>query len=206
MAPEEERSFLAQKILETRWLLNKLVIWPILDLFEKPLNRLIGIPTENTSKSSMSVNEAKKFLSQRILETAHRDVVDFDNLEEKMLYWTAEHEDMDLADKFAEKHNDDDYEKKVIRLLKSSYEHDHENGSIDLQKYNDAYAALFQGDHYLTVLLDQSIGNQISPPGSYWLGGQSKSIQDYVNLALTGFVIMVVFISSTFAYFHFFGK
>jgi hypothetical protein len=206
MAPEEERSFLAQKILETRWRFNKFVIWPILDLFEKPLNRLIGIPAENTAKSSMSVNEAKKFISQRILETAHRDGVDFDNLEEKMLYWTAEHEDMDLADKFAEKHNDDDYEKKVIRLLKSAYEHDLKNGSIDLQKYNDAYIALQQGDHYLTVLLDKSIGNQISPPGSHWLGRQSKSIQDYVNLALTGFVIMAVIIGSTFVYLNFLGK
>jgi len=199
MAPKEERSFLAQKILEIQWRLGLLV-----DFILQPLTRSIEKRSKAGAESDLSPNEAKKFLSQRVLETAHRDGVDFDNLEEKMLYWTAEHEDMDLADKFAEKHNDDDYEKKVIRLLKSAYEHDLKNGSIDLQKYNDAYVALQQGDHYLTVLLDKSIGNQILPPGSHWLGKPSNSTQDYLNLVLTGLTLFVVFLGSAFVYIFYF--
>jgi hypothetical protein len=181
--PNEERSYLAQKVLEVRWRLNKFIIWPVLDrLFWK---RMEGVP-----KSSISANEAKRFLSQRILETAHRDGVDFDNLEEKMLYWTAEHEDMDLADNFAEKHNDDDYEKKVIRLLKNAYEHDLKNGSIDLQKYNDAYSAFQQGDHYLTVMLDKSLGNQLARKGKF--GDKNYSNLNNLNTQTTIIIFIVL--------------
>jgi hypothetical protein len=183
---------LRQKLFEIQlWLLG--FIFP-------SLTRLIGKTPQIAAKSSLSPNEAKKFLSRKILETARRNGVDFDALEEKMLYWTSDHEDMDLADKFAEKHNDQDYEKKVAGLLKSSYEHDRESNVIDFPNYKEAYNALLQGDNYLTVMLDKSIGNQFSPVGLRWFGGQSKSFQDYRNLVLTGFVIMVVIIILAFVY------
>jgi hypothetical protein len=178
--------------------------WSAFKFFEKPLDLLMGKSKKGSLKSAFSISEAKKFLSRKITETARRDGLDFDNLEEKMLYWTAEHEDMNLQDKFDAKHNNDDYEKKVAGLLKSAYAYDRKNDSIDLPKYNDAYTALQQGDYYLTVLLDKSIGNQISTPGSRWLGKPSNSTQDYLNLVLTGLVFCVLFIVSAFIYSYFF--
>jgi hypothetical protein len=188
---------LSQKILEIQY-----------SFFNFIFASLLNLKTQNVSESltvsTMSPNEAKKFLSQRILETARRDGVPFDDLEEKMLYWTSDHEDMDLANKFSEKHNDADYEKKVAHLLKNAYEYELKMDLFDIQKYKDAYIALQQGDHYLTVLLDKSIGNQISPPGLHWLGKPSNSIRDYLNLLLTGLALFAVFLVSTFVYVHFF--
>jgi hypothetical protein len=199
LSSNKTKKQLSQKILELQY-----SIWNF--IFASLLNLKTRNASESLAVSNLSPNEAKKFLSQRISETARRNGVPFDDLEEKMLCWTSDHEDMDLVDKFAEKHNDKDYEKKIIGLLKSSYEHDRENDSIELQEYNDAYAALLHGDHYLTFLLDQSIGNKISPPGSHWLGKPSNSAQDYLNLILTGLALFVVFLVSVFVYICFFDS
>ena len=197
MSSNKTKKTLSQKILEIQFSFLNFIFASLLNL----KTRNVSGPLE---VSILSPNEAKKFLSQRISETARRNGVPFDDLEEKMLYWTSDHEDMDLAKKFSEKHNDDDYEKKVAHLLKNAYEYNLKMGSFDLQRYKDAYIALQQGDHYLTVLLDESIGNQISPPGSHWLGKPSNSIRDYLNLILTGLTLFAVFLVSTFVYVYFF--
>ena len=156
----------------------------------------------------MTPNEAKNFLSQKISETAHRNVISFDQLEKEMLYWSSDHEEkyLELGRKFSEKHNDKEYEKKVVDLLNESYDYDSKNNSIDLPKYKQACAALRQGDHYLLVMVDDSIGYRFSAFGWLRLGRESKSFLDFLNLILVAFLCIVLMFIYFWIRMRFFGK
>lgn len=112
----------------------------------------------------MTVKDANDFFSQKIIQSANRENISFDSLEKKMLYWSSEQEDPELEKKFAENHNDADYEKKVRDLLRKSYSYDREYDPEEIKKYTNAYRVLRQGDHYLLVMLNGSIGNKIIGP------------------------------------------
>lgn len=142
----------------------------------------------------MTPDQAKDFFSQKIVETARRNSIDFDDLEREMLYWSSDYEEkyLELGRKFSEKHNDKEYEKKVAYLLNKAYAYDGENNSNDLPNYKQAYDALHRGDHYLLVLLNNSIGDRFSAIGRLRLGKPSRSIRDYLFLILVALIPFVI--------------
>ncbi len=125
----------------------------------------------------MTIKDAKDFFSKKIIQSASRENIAFDSLENQMLYWSSEHEDMGLQRKFEEKHNDADYEKKVKDLLLKAYSYDRENDPEAIEKYKNAYESLRLGDHYLLVLLDGSIGSKLSTFNGQVLFTEFKKIE-----------------------------
>ncbi|HVZ80724.1 MAG TPA: hypothetical protein VHE12_07995 [bacterium] len=109
----------------------------------------------------MTEKDAKDFFAQKIISAAGWENIPFDDLERKMLYWSAEHEDAELQEKFSSLHDEVEYEKKVQRLLRQSFARDLKENAEQVAGYKDAYMVLSQGDHYLLVMLNDSIGNKL---------------------------------------------
>lgn len=122
-----------------------------------------------------SAKEAKQFFVERIVEQASREGVGLSDLEKTMLYFTEQGDfdsPLDFAERFDEQYDMEEYEGKIARLLTNAYKHDlrqaKESGSgYSKEMYQAAYEVLSKEDHYLLVMIDQSIGPQL---GKKFLG------------------------------------
>ena len=73
-----------------------------------------------------------------------------------------------LVDQLAAEISDEEYEAKVAGLLQRSYRHDVASNSGARHTYQQAYAVLGEGDHYLLVMIKRGLGRQLRPWWAFW--------------------------------------
>jgi hypothetical protein len=105
----------------------------------------------------METTAAKEFLISRIIEESKLEHVHLSDVEKKMLYFTETQRTLpDMAEvvaEFEQKCNSDDYERKIIGLLKNARIRELAPSAQQMEMWNDAISTLKQEDHYLLVLI-----------------------------------------------------
>jgi hypothetical protein len=100
---------------------------------------------------------AKQFLIDRILEEADLEHLHLSDVEKKMLYFTEVHPSLpdiyQIKAEFERDYDSDEYEAKVVSLLKRARDRDNRSSSSPEQQWNDAIDALKQEDHYILVMV-----------------------------------------------------
>ena len=114
-----------------------------------------------------SQHEAKEFLVAAILAQASREGVELSGCEQWMLRFSeADPEfqvDPERVAEFERETTDQAYEAKVADLIRGAYEHDTRTDSEVRAVYQEARRTLSQGDHYLSVMVDQALGTAAQP-------------------------------------------
>ena len=110
--------------------------------------------------------DAKEFLVARIVEEAQREGVPLSEVERKMLYftetaWTLP-DIMEASDKFDREYNQEEYEKKIVGLIRNKRERARKEDKQEFAAWSDAIRILRKEDHYLLVMDGQA---GVRPPG-----------------------------------------
>jgi hypothetical protein len=103
----------------------------------------------------MRVREAKDFLIQQTAEQAALENVPLSDVEKRMMYFTETGEcpedPIALNDAFEAECDTTTYEKKISRLMARAYRRIKRDNPEKLRLWNDAFAVLGKGDHYLLL-------------------------------------------------------
>jgi hypothetical protein len=106
---------------------------------------------------NMNPVAAKQFLIARILEEADLEHVRLSDVEKKMLHFTEVHPSIsdiqEVNAEFERDYDSDEYEAKVVSLLRRARDRDNSSSSSPEQEWNDAIDALKQEDHYILVMV-----------------------------------------------------
>ena len=113
--------------------------------------------------------EAKRFFVGKVLEQAQRDATPLSDAEIQMLSWSESDPEVglsademdDLVDELALQISDEQYEWKIGRLLARSYEREVAEAEDIRSVWRAAYSKLNEGDHYILVMLDESLGGSL---------------------------------------------
>jgi len=104
----------------------------------------------------MQVNEAKDFLVQQTAEQARREGVSLSDLEKRMMYFTETEDAVEnpiaLNEEFEAQYDTSQYESKIAGLLGRAYNRLKEEGSQEIQTWDEAIRELKRGDHYILVM------------------------------------------------------
>ena len=107
-----------------------------------------------------SGRDALEFLASRIIAEAQREGVALSEVERKMLYFSETAptipDIMEVNDAFDREYNQDDYERKIARLVGNARNRARREGADDLKVWSDAERALSRYDYYLQVILNQA--------------------------------------------------
>lgn len=104
-----------------------------------------------------SARDAKEFLVSRIVEEANREDVSLSEVERKMLYfsetdWTLP-DIMQVNEQFDREYDQDDYEKKIKKLIIGAAKHDRKESSDQYDSWLEAIRVLEKEDHYILVMI-----------------------------------------------------
>ncbi len=115
--------------------------------------------------------EAKEFFVSRIVAAARRENIPLSDLERQNLYFTelgsdAKPEYLEQAEELDRQCSMREYETKIDDLLKKAYDYDlahpDELHSEDARSvYRGAYEVLTKEDHYILVMIDQTLGGKV---------------------------------------------
>jgi len=123
----------------------------------------------NNPERRARAQRAKEFLISQIVEQAQRDNVPLSEVERKMLYFTESEETLpdmlEVNEQFEKEYNTAKYEKKIAGLLRNAFRRNREESTESESRWNKAVADLRKGDHYLLVMLDQSL----QPESDFWI-------------------------------------
>jgi hypothetical protein len=127
-----------------------------------------------------NVREAKEFLAARIAEEADREGAPLSEIERKMLFfsevgWTLP-DMMQVSDDFDRDYDQNDYERKIARLIKSVDKRLQKENPVGYQDWRSAIKFLKRKDHYINVMIHQVV---VRPPG------------DRLKLWTTGLVVTI---------------
>jgi len=105
----------------------------------------------------MDAAAAKQFFISRVVEEAAVEQVSLSEVEKKMLYFTEVHPSLpdiyEVNAEFERDYDSDEYEAKIVGLLKSARDRDcHSSPNLE-QEWKDALDALKKEDHYILVML-----------------------------------------------------
>jgi hypothetical protein len=110
----------------------------------------------------MEPTAAKEFIISRVIEEAAAKKVNLSDVEKKMLYFTEGHSSLPDIYKtnaeFERNYNSDEYEAKVVNLLKSASDRDSRSSPSREEQWKDALDALKREDHYILVMVSQAFG------------------------------------------------
>jgi hypothetical protein len=108
-------------------------------------------------KAFRSAREAKEFLVSRIVLEAEREGAPLSEVERKMLYFTESGwtlPDMaSISEEFDNRYNQNEYEKKIARLIRKAAKHDHRESREEYDGWWSAIRVLKKGDHYILVMI-----------------------------------------------------
>lgn len=103
----------------------------------------------------MDSASAKQFVISRVIDQAQLEHIELSGIETKMLYFSEAHPpfaDMfEVNTEFERDYDTEEYEDKVVGLLKSARERDISLGRK--QDWVDALQALEKEDHYILVMV-----------------------------------------------------
>lgn len=109
-------------------------------------------------KASHSAREAKEFLISRIVAEAQRENAPLSEIERKMLYFTESGwtlPDMTaISQEFDAEYNQNEYEKKIARLIRNAAKHDRKESRDEYDTWWDAIRILKKEDHYILVMVE----------------------------------------------------
>jgi hypothetical protein len=126
------------------------------------------LDSSKRSETRVRAEQAKDFLISQIIEEAHRQSVPLSDVERTMLYFTESQETLpdihEVNEQFENEYDDADYEKKIASLLRNAYQRIRKESPEGERRWKQAIAALRKEDHYLLVMLDQSL----QPASDFW--------------------------------------
>jgi hypothetical protein len=100
---------------------------------------------------------AKQFLISKVIDEAAFEHMSLSEVERKMLYFTEQHpttpDILDVAAKFESECDSDEYEEKVVALLKNARSRDKLQSPTLERQWKDAIDALKNEDHYILVMV-----------------------------------------------------
>jgi len=113
-------------------------------------------------------NDAKEFFILKIIEQAERDNISLSDLEKKMLEFTSERESeyLDMNKEFEKQYDTEEYERKIISILKKVYKWDirmqKNKKTKSIQKsYKNAFEVLSREDHYILIMIELALGRKV---------------------------------------------
>jgi hypothetical protein len=114
------------------------------------------------SEQFMDPATAKEFLISKVVKQAEFEGAPLSEIETKMLYFTEVHPTLPDIDEvnaeFERKYDVDEYEAKVVGLLKNARTRDSQNSQTLKQQWADALRVLKKEDHYILVMTDLAFG------------------------------------------------
>jgi hypothetical protein len=103
---------------------------------------------------------AKQFLISKVVEEAGVEQVNLSDFEKKMLYFTEESPSLpdihEINAEFEPNYDLDEYEAKVVTLLKKARTRDVTQSPQTSAMWNDSISALQHEDHYILVFVDRA--------------------------------------------------
>jgi hypothetical protein len=144
--------------------------------------------------------EAKEFFIQKVLDQARKENINLSDVEKQMLSWRDTdpncYENHELNERFENEIPKGEYEKKIARLIRSSYDDDLGVDTVAKETYEQAYKAIKSKDYYIFIMVDKAIGKDINKLG-YLLWGNSPD--EYIlRVVLWG--LLFVFGTALFLY------
>jgi hypothetical protein len=117
-----------------------------------------------------SQTEAKRFLIDRIAAQARAEGAALSDEEHWMLGFSESDPEfsVDVARirQFEAETSEEQFERKISGLLRRCYEREAESNADVKLLYQIAYRRLQQGDHYLWVMVDRALGDELHSGGS----------------------------------------
>ena len=105
----------------------------------------------------MDSTAAKQFLISRVVERAEIEHLRLAEVEKKMLYFTEAHPSLpniyEVNEEFERDYDSDEYEAKIIGLLRRARERDRKESAVQGQQWDEAVDALKAEDHYILVMV-----------------------------------------------------
>lgn len=116
--------------------------------------------------------EAKRFFADRVLRQAQAEGVSMSEAERHMLLWSESDPDftpdLELAQALNQEMSDDVYEAKIAGLLTRNFDREVAGDPTALVAWRHAMSVLNQGDHYIAIMIDRSIGAKLKPWWRFW--------------------------------------
>jgi hypothetical protein len=109
--------------------------------------------------------KARQFFIDRVSRQAEKNGVSLTDAEKNMLTRTGTENkspiDKNITNQFHAETTYGEFEQKVASLLKKAYEAEVNGDDGKKEVYRNAYKALRQGDHYIQMMIDDSIGAKL---------------------------------------------
>jgi hypothetical protein len=144
-----------------------------------------------TGGPQMNAISAKEFLISKVTKEAETEQMDLSNVEKKMLYFTEAHPSLpdiyEVNAAFERNYDSDEYESKIVRLLRSACDRDRRSSPSQEQVWDDALDAMKLEDHYILVMAYRAF------PQYRKLLVPTHRVRDYVFCAVIG-IALVLFI------------
>ena len=119
-----------------------------------------------------SQRQAKRFFVEKIVTQAVTDGTLLSDAERQMLSFSESDPEFvgnpALVEKLQAEITDENYEAKVAGLLERSWKRDVESDSNARGIYREAFTVLSQGDHYLLVMINRALRQQLRPWWAFW--------------------------------------
>ena len=119
------------------------------------------VDRDKSSAKHLRAQQAKEFLISQIIEQARIENVSLSEVEQKMLYFTEAEETLpdiyEVNEKFEREYDDSVYEKKIAGLLRKAHQRNQQESPAGKDHWKQAVADLRKEDHYLLVMVDQSL-------------------------------------------------
>jgi len=116
--------------------------------------------------------EARQFFVNKVIQQADSDGMALSNDERQMLFWSESAPDSvadpKLAERLAKEISDSDYEAKITGLLRRSLAAEIARDSRSKDLWQQAWSVLKEGDHYILVMIDEAVGQQLKPWWRFW--------------------------------------
>lgn len=123
-------------------------------------------------RSFATETESRQFFVEKIVQQAQLEGISLSDDERQMLLWSESAPDSvahpELAERLAAAISDADYESKIVRLLRSSFEGDTAADPSAKEVWGAALSILRRGDHYILVMIDEAVGKHLKPWWQIW--------------------------------------
>jgi hypothetical protein len=134
------------------------------------------VDVAKTAERRVRAQRAKEFLISRVVEEAQRENVPLSEIERKMLYFTETEETLpdiyEVNAEFDSKYDGAEYEKKIAGLLRNALRRNRKESVEGERQWKHAVADLRKEDHYLLVMVDQSL----QPASDFWTVAMWSSV------------------------------
>jgi hypothetical protein len=146
------------------------------------------VASSKSSERHLRAQQAKEFLISQVVEEAERENVSLSEVERKMLYFTEAEETLpdiyEVNDQFEREYDDSAYEKKIAGLLRNAYRRNRRESPEGANRWKQAIADLRKEDHYLLVMVDESL--ELSAAMAWGIG---------IGISFVIFLLMILWIA-----------